>query len=59
MVRLSTKQSLPKVQPATPVHFVFSPAYLDRLADAELQHGHIVAAKRLAHKAAEMREAGR
>ncbi len=32
-------------------------AMLDRLADAELQHGHIQAAERLAHRAAEMREA--
>lgn len=32
-------------------------AMLDRLADAELQHGHTVAAERLAHQAAEMREA--
>jgi hypothetical protein len=29
---------------------------LDRLADAELQHGHVGAAERLAHRAAEMRE---
>ena len=30
---------------------------LDRLADAELQHGHHGAAERLAHAAAAMREA--
>jgi hypothetical protein len=29
---------------------------LDRLADAELQHGHVGAAERLAHRAAEIRE---
>lgn len=33
-------------------------AMLDRLADAELQHGHVQAAERLAHRAAEMRERG-
>ena len=34
-------------------------AQLDRLADAELQHGHHLAAERLAWRAAELREAGR
>ena len=34
-------------------------AMLDRLADAELQHGHCAAAEWLAHRAAELREAGR
>ena len=34
-------------------------AMLDRFADAELQHGHHGAAERLAHAAAEMREASR
>jgi len=34
-------------------------AVLDRLADAELQHGHHLAAERLAHRAAELRDAGR
>ena len=32
-------------------------AMLDRLADAELQHGHHLAAERLANAAAAMREA--
>ena len=31
---------------------------LDRAADAELQHGHHAAAERLAHQAADLREAG-
>ena len=31
------------------------PCRLDRLADAELQHGHVLAAERLAQRAAEMR----
>ena len=34
-------------------------AMLDRLADAELQHGHHLAAERLAHCAAELREGAR
>ena len=34
-------------------------AMLDRLADAELQHGHIQAAERLAWRAAALREAVR
>ncbi len=34
-------------------------AMLDRLADAELQHGHHLAAERLAHQATELREAGK
>ena len=34
-------------------------AMLDRLADLELQHGHHLAAERLAHQANELREAGR
>ncbi len=34
-------------------------AMLDRLADAELQHGHSAAAEWLAHRAAELREAAR
>lgn len=33
-------------------------AMLDRLADAELQHGHIAAAEVLAWRAATLREAG-
>ena len=49
----------PNVRPVTSAHLVLSPAYLDRLADAELQHGHIVAAEQLARRAAELREAGR
>ena len=32
-------------------------AMLDRLADAELQHGHVAAAERLAWRAAALREA--
>ena len=32
---------------------------LDRLADAELQHGHHAAGERLAHQAAEMRGVAR
>ena len=31
-------------------------AMLDRLADAELQHGHHLAAEHLAHQAAQLRE---
>ena len=31
---------------------------LDRLADAELQHGHVAAAERLAHRAQHLRETG-
>jgi len=31
-------------------------AVLDRLADAELQHGHVAAAEQLAHRAAALRE---
>jgi hypothetical protein len=34
-------------------------AHLDRLADAELQQGHVAAAERLAHLAAELRGAPR
>ena len=34
-------------------------AVLDRLADAELQHGHLAAAERLAWRAAELREGAR
>lgn len=33
-------------------------AMLDRLADAELQHGHVQAAEHLAHRAAALRERG-
>lgn len=32
------------------------PARLDRLADAELQHGHYLAAEMLARRAAELRD---
>ena len=35
------------------------PSRLDRLADAELQMGHVAQAERLAARAAELREAGR
>ncbi len=35
--------------------FHVTPASLDRLADFELQLGHVAAAERLAHRAAEMR----
>jgi hypothetical protein len=31
-------------------------SHLDRLADAELQHGHVAIAERLAHLAAQLRE---
>jgi len=51
MIRLPTKKP-PKTRPTTSVHLVLSPAFLDRLADAELQHG-------LAHRAAELRDAQR
>lgn len=34
-------------------------AILDRLADAELQHGHHLAAEHLAHRAAQLRERAR
>jgi hypothetical protein len=34
-----------------------TPCWLDRLADAELQQGHVARAEQLANRAAEMREA--
>jgi hypothetical protein len=45
-----------------PLHWPFrndmpEPAWLDRLADAELQLGHVAQAERLAARAAELREA--
>lgn len=43
----------PTVTPAAPA------AMLDRLADAELQHGHHAAAERLAWRAATLREGAR
>lgn len=39
-----------------PDQHVVRAAILDRLADAELQHGHIAAAEQLAHRAAALRE---
>jgi hypothetical protein len=36
-----------------------TPCWLDRLADAELQQGHIARAEQLANRAAELREASR
>ena len=48
-------------QPA-PIQHSHAPALaaaLDRLADAELQHGHHAAAEHLARQAAAMREAAR
>ena len=47
---------------SVPVHRSYDPALaatLDRLADAELQHGHHAAAEHLARQAAAMREAAR
>lgn len=38
---------------------VYSAAELDRLADAELAHGHVALAERLAWRAAAMREGAR
>lgn len=40
-------------------HRVARAAMLDRLADAELQHGHHAAAERLAWRASALREAAR
>lgn len=40
-------------------HRVIRAAILDRLADAELQHGHIAVAEQLAHRAEALREMAR
>ncbi len=56
MVHIPSKQRPPVVRPDASVHFVLSPAYLDRLADYELHLGHVRAAERLANLAAVMRE---
>jgi len=46
--------------PASAINFrAARAALLDRLADAELQHGHHGAAEHLARQAADMREAAR
>lgn len=56
-----SKHTLPKRRrPAAPCPGAVTPAaraaMLDRLADAELQHGHHAAAEQLARRAAAMRE---
>ena len=54
----STFASLPAIRSALICRRTADPAFLDRLADAELQLGHVAAAERLAHLAAEIRAGG-
>ena len=59
---MSNKPLLKHRRKAPPIitqhdHRAARAAMLDRLADAELQHGHHLAAERLAHRAAELRAA--
>jgi len=58
-----TTKPIKRHRPASPTSYTVNPAaraaMLDRLADAELQHGHHAAAEHLARQAAAMREAAR